>query len=66
MDHLNPALAALLSAWLWLYGWPIVWLAVWLHGRKAAFHMAISLLAPQTWSQTLELLLIPYMSLSAL
>lgn len=47
MDHLNPALAALLSAWLWLYGWPIVWLAVWLPDRKAAFHMAISLLTLQ-------------------
>ena len=65
-----------LAAWLvaghWLCGRRSVWLPEWQAafsaGCKSAYHidilpyqLAISLVAPQTWSQTLELRLIPSM-----
>ena len=65
-------LIALLTAGHWLYGGLAVWLpdrqAAFSAGSKSAYHvdilpyqLAISLVAPQTWSQTLELRLIPSM-----
>ena len=65
-----------LEAWLvaghWLYGRRSVWLPEWQAafsaGSKSAYpanllpyQLAISLVAPHTWSQTLELRLIPSM-----
>ena len=57
---------------VWKYGRLAVWLPDWQvafsAGSKSAYHvdilpyqLAISLVAPQTWSQTLELRLIPSM-----